>query len=290
MIEKNKINPIGIGTYKLDLKNREKTLKALLYSIDRGQNLMSTSLIYDNYNVVDFLNNFFKEVNKDNIFLTCHLEPYIEKKEDVEKQLDEYLKRMHIDYVDALQVHMSYASRIPLLETYEEMDKLVKKGKVRYLSASNINLENLNNIQQNFKLFSFEGVYNLECKYNENAGIIDFCKENDIKFICYQALRRNNIAKMNYPFLVEMAEKYNKTQNQVLLNWLIKEKELNTIIKTNTIKNIDSNLDALEFTLDSRDIEILNRFQDKRFNDIEIDWKNEGGITIDKLASQFKLD
>lgn len=289
-MEINKINPIGIGTYNLDLENKEKTLKALLHSFERGQNFMSTSLLYDNYNVVDFLNSFFKEVNKDNIFLACHLETYIEKREDVEKQLDEYLRRMNIDYVDALQVHTSYASKIPLLETYEEMDKLVRKGKVKYLSASNTSLETLKELQKNFKLFSYEGVYNLECKYYENVGLIDFCKENNIKFVCYQALRRNNIAKMNYPFLLQMATKYDKTQNQILLNWIIKEKGLNTIIKTNTIQNIDSNLESLNFSLDSRDIEILNKFQDERFNNIEIDWKNEGGITIDKLASQFIIN
>lgn len=290
MLEIDQINPIGIGTYKLDLENKEKTLKALLHSVQKGQNFMSTSLIYDNYNVVNFLNSFFKEVNKDDIFLTCHLEPYIEKREDVEKQLDEYLRRMNIDYVDALQLHVLHASKIPILETYDEVDRLVKKGKVRYLSASNTNLETLKELQNNFKLFSYEGVYNLECKYYENVRVIDFCKENNIKFVCYQALRRNNIAKMNYPFLLQMATKYDKTQNQILLNWIIKEKGLNTIIKTNTIQNIDSNLESLNFSLDPKDIEILNSFQDERFNNIEIDWKNEGGITIDKLASQFIIN
>lgn len=290
MLNLNTINPIGIGTYKLDLENKDKTLKALLYSVENGQNFMSTSLLYGNYSVVNFLYDFFKKVNKDDIFLTCHLEPYIEKKEDVEKQLDEYLTRMNIDYVDALQVHMSYASKIPLLETYGEIDRLVKKGKVRYISASNTSFEQLKQLVENFNLYSFEGVYNLECKYYENVGILDFCKENNIKFVCYQALRRNNIAKMNYPFLVEMSKKYNKTQNQILLNWLIKEKGLNTIIKTNTIKNIDSNLNSLDFTIDPKDVETLNNFQDERFNSIEIDWENQGGITIDKLASQFKLD
>lgn len=289
MLELNKINPIGIGTYKLDLENKDKTLQALLYSFDKGQNFMSTSLLYDNCNVVDFLYKFFKQVKRDNMFLTCHLEPYIERKEDVERQLDEYLKRINIDYVDALQVHVSYASKIPLLETYEEISRLVEKGKVRHISASNTSLEELKEIQKYFKLYSFEGVYNLECKYYENVGLIDFCKANNINFVCYQALRRNNIAKMNYPFLVKLANKYNKTQNQVLLNWMIKEKGLNTIIKTNTIENIDSNLQSLDFTLESKDIGILNNFQDQRFNNIEIDWKNQGGITIDKLASQFRV-
>ena len=43
MIELNNINPIGIGTYKLDLRNKDKTLKSLLYSVSKGQNFMSTS-------------------------------------------------------------------------------------------------------------------------------------------------------------------------------------------------------------------------------------------------------
>lgn len=290
MLNSNEIFPIGIGTFKLDLENSQKTLQALLHSFDKGQNFMSTSLLYDNGSVVDFLQKFFQEVKKDEVFLSCHLEKNVDKKEDVEKQLDEYLQKMKIDYVDSLQVHLPHSMKMPLLEIYEEIDKLVKKGKVRFLSVSNTTLEQLKELQQNFKLFSFEGVYNLECKYYENVGLIDFCKENSIQFVCYQALRRNNIAKMNYPFLAEIAKKYDKTQNQILLNWLVKEKAVSTLIKTNTIQNIDSNLEALDFVMEKEDLKILNDFQDERFNQMEIDWKNQGGVSIDQLANQFKID
>lgn len=285
MIEK--LNPIGIGTYKLDLENKKETLDGLLYSFRKGQNYISTSLMYSDCAIVDFLKDFFNKINREEIFVMSHLEKYIGKKSDVEKQVDEYLKRMGIEYIDALQIHTPEVCKLPLLDVYYEMKKVQEKGKVRYLSTSNTSFEQLKELQNNFGIYSFEGVYNLDCKIYENIGLVEYCKENNIKFICYQALRRNKIAEANYDFLVKMAEKYNKTQNQILINWMLKAKGLYTLIKTTQKEYIDSNLESLDFDLEEEDIKILNDFQNEKYNSIKIDWDaNRGGVTIDKLASQ----
>lgn len=288
MIEKEEFYPIGIGTYKLNLEDKDNTLKGLLYSVEKGQNFMSTALVYDNEKVVEFLKDFFSIVDRNKIFLMVHLERYIEKPEDVEKQVNKYLNKLGIDYLDAVQVHASYVSKIPLDETYGEIKKLIDKGKVRYISMSNSNLEQLKEINEKYGVYSFEGVYNLECKLNENLGMIDYCKQNNIKFICYQALKRNRIAKANYPILLELANKYNKTQNQILLNWLMKEKGIMALIKSTNPDNIDSNLEALNFTIAKEDMEKLNSFRHEGFDNIKIDWSEIGnGVLIDQLANQF---
>ena len=64
--------------------------------------------------------------------------------------------------------------------SYGEIKKLIDKGKVRYISMSNSNLEQLKEINEKYGVYSFEGVYNLECKLNENLGMIDYCKQNNI--------------------------------------------------------------------------------------------------------------
>ena len=100
-------------------------------------------------------------------------------------------------------------------------------------------MQELKEINANVKLDFFEGVYNLECKINESIGILDYCKKNNIEFVAYQPLRRNRTHLRNYDLLVELSRKYNKSQNQIILNWIIKEKNIKVLIKSTNCNRID---------------------------------------------------
>lgn len=289
MLNKNDIFPIGIGTWKIDYENIENDIKGLRYSYEKGQNYLSLYMLYNGGAVVRSLKNYVNSIVRDKVFINVNIEPTIEKIEDIEKQLNEYLEILNIDYVDNLQLHTPKVTKLPLIDTYNEMKRLVDIGKVRYLGISNCNLEQLKEVNEKVKIDFFEGVYNLECKTNEDIGILDYCKENNITFIAYQALRRNRTAKRNYPLLVELSEKYSKTQNQIILNWIIKEKGIKPIIKCTNIKRINENLESLEFEMQKVDYIRLNNFRNKEFDNIKIDWNYTGeGITIDQLANQFE--
>ena len=134
----------------------------------------------------------------------------------------------------------------------------------------------------------FEGVYNLECKINENIGILNYCKKNNIEFVAYQPLRRNRTQLKNYDLLVELSQKYNKTQNQIILNWIMKEKKINVLIKSTNCDRIDENIKSLDFEMEENDYKRLNDFKNEEFENIKIDWDNVGdGISIDQLPNQF---
>ncbi len=288
MIKKEDLYKIGIGTWKIDYENFENDIDALIHSYNKGENYLSLYMLYNNGEVVKQMKKFIDKIDREKIFINVNLEPTIEKIEDVEIQLNEYLKTLDIKYVDNLQIHGSFISKIPLIDVYKEIKRLVDIGKVRYIGISNVNLEQLKEINNTVKIDFFEGVYNLECKLYEDIGVLDYCKENDIKFICYQPLRRNRTAKRNYPLLVELAEKYKKTQNQIILNWIINKKNIMPLIKSTNIVRIDENIEATNFKMSNDDYDKLDKFRNIEFDNVEIDWECNGGVTIDQLANQFE--
>jgi len=285
-MDKNNIFKIGIGTWKIDPDNFENDLEALKFSFDLGQNYLPLSMLYNNGKVVEKMHKFIKLVGRENLFICANLERYVEKIEDVENQLNQYLNMLELDYVDCFQIHTFAVCKIPMLDIYKEINRLVEIGKVKYIGVSNVNLEQLKQITNIVKIDFFEGVYNLDCKYYENSGLIEYCNNHDILFTAYQTLRRNRIAQKNYSFLVELADKYHKTQNQIMINWIVKEKGIIPLIKSTNISRIKENLAALDFEMEKADYELLNEFQNEKINTIQINWNDESGITIDQLPNQ----
>lgn len=302
-MKRSDIFPIAIGSFGLgasrseswsddnsELIIDESEMKAVLYSFKKGQNYIDTSYIYAGGQTMKFLAEFIKKVDRNKLFIAVKIENFVERVEDIEEQLDKYLKILGIEYADSILLHTPKASKIPLKDSFNELKRLVNIGKSRYVSASNLNIEQLKMVVEelNIALFSFEGLYNLECKQNEDVGILDYCKKHNILFLNYQPFRRNRTANHNYPLLVELASKYNKTQNQILLNYYLYEKKLIPITKANKIEHIDLNLDALNFKMEQIDYDKLNEFRCKEFDELEVDWLDNGGISIYKFANQIE--
>ena len=287
MIDRSSIFPLGIGTWKIDKDHFDADLEALLTSVSGGQNYLSLYMLYENGEIVRQTRKFVDVAGRDNLFINTNLEGKISSTADVEKQLDEYLDILGISYVDSLEVHHPWFSEIPLTEVYGAIKDLVSKGKVRYIGISNAGIDLVKQLHQEIGLDFCEGLYNLEGKRCEDVGILNYCREQDIRFFCFQPLRRNRTAGRNYPLLLELSQKYQKTQNRVILNWILKEKKIGAIVKSTSKERIQENLASLAFTMEPKDYKKLNGFRAPEFDAVEIDWSGKGGITIDQLANRF---
>jgi len=196
---------------------------------------------------------------------------------------------MKTDHVDSIQFTMGLVKSIGLDNIKLLVEKLINSGKTRYTSLTNSSPDFLKTYHGVFgnKLFAHEGVFNFEVRENEKYGLTEYAKENNILNVVFQPLRRNHTAERNWPILVELANKYNKTQNQIILNWIV-SKGFFPLVKSSTMAHIDENLAAFDFQIEPEDLERLNNFEIPNYNPPKIDWGETGdGVKIHQLPNVF---
>ncbi len=299
MIEKTQISKIGIGTWGIggfDKRNPQNNdaqqITALTYLFDKGVNFFETTFWYSQglaaELVAQALENSIK--NRDDIFISQAIYPYdVENVQQAEEEVERFGKLFKTDHVDTLLFTMGGIQKYGFDETVGFFKKMLDAGKTRYVSLTNVNLEMLQKFHQVFgdKCFSHELSYCFEVRENEDAGIIGYAEKNGILNVIFQPLRRNKTAAHNWELLVSLAKKYQKTQNQILINWLVTRKFL-PLIKSENIEHIDENLAALDFVIDPEDIRQLNEYRIPGYTAPPIDWDRTGiGVPVHTLANIF---
>ena len=279
------VSKICIGTWTINKENFNTEVDALKYYYSNGINFIDVVLAYDNGKVIDVITEFLKTVKREDIFINAFITYGCNTIVDIKKQIDFYLEKLNTDYLDCVTLHGLDAIGVSLEEYSKEIIRLKKIKNFNYIGYSNLNPDQLNNLKTSIDLF--EGMYNLECKQNEDNQILEICKNNNIPFFCYQPLRRNKTSKQNYPLLVELSKKYKKTQNQLILNWLIKHKNLFVLIKSSNKNHIAENVQSLDFDMETKDYLQLDNFRNPEFDKLLVCYTNEQGkIRIDQIPNQ----
>ena len=288
MVELKDIHPIGIGTWTISKQNYDKDIKGLLYSFSKGQNLIELNASYLAGETLDVVADFIKQIDREKIFLSIVMTYGVKCADDVYKYLDLYMKKLNTDYVDCI----TYGATLDFLEKegfsaenyLQAVKNLQNQGKTRFIGMSNLSPEEY----KKYGPFDhFEGVYGLETKVYEDNGILKLAKNS---FVAYQPLRRNRTAKMNYNVLTTLAKKYNKTQNQIILNWIIKHKNIRVLCKCTDKKHINENIDSLSFKMTNEDYKMLDEFRSEFFDNLKVKYcENGDGIIIHQIPNQDPL-
>ena len=300
MIDRHNLSKLGIGAWGIggfaekDPKNDdEKQIKALAYQFEKGMNLTEINF----WNAQGYSVQLIKQaldksgVIRKNIFIVQAIYNYHnETLDDVRKEFELCLETFETDHVDSIEFPLTAFDKYGFRELVKLVEKYLSDGKARYTSVTNSNLDCLKKYHQIFKdkLFSHELHYSFEIRENEDLGILNYGLENNIINIPYQPLRRNRTAKRNWPLLKELSKKYDKTQNQIILNWMT-ARGLHPLVKSETLAHIDENLAALEFAMDKDDLKKLTDFRVPNYKSTRIDWfmKGKEGIFIHALPNVF---
>ena len=266
-----KIPVLGAGTWGLggkhsaDYSKDECSVCAIRSAIDLEMTHIDTAEYYGAGHAEELVGRAIEPYRRDDLFITTKVYRTHLRYSDVLSSISGSLKRLSISYIDLFLVHGPNPA-VPIEETMNAMEACVDKGYTRFIGVSNFSASLFQEAQGNLRkhqLVANQLYYNLarvDKPYRNGLSVEEvnsLCEAKNIILIAWSPLEEGKLAQPGFPLLDKMAKKYNKTQAQVALNWLISNKKIITIPKASTINHIKENAGAVDWKLDDTDFKEL---------------------------------
>lgn len=185
-------------------------------------------------------------VPREEIFLVTKLWPTVYEKETA---VDETLQRLGTDYIDLLFLHQPTDN---WREGYRQIEKAYKEGKVKAIGLSNFpdNLlkEAIDTMEIKPQVVQVEAH-----PYFPQTELKKVLEQTGMGLMAWYPLGHGDKSLIGEPVFGELAEKYGKTNAQVILRWHIQSGNI-VIPGSKNPDHIRDNFDIFDFELTSEDM------------------------------------
>lgn len=158
-----------------------------------GFTLWDTALAYGMGRSEKLLGSVLKRYDRSDYQLSTKFTPRIAGDGDnpVVDMLEQSLANLGTDYIDLYWIHNSS----DVARWTPHLVPLLKSGKIKHVGVSNHNLDEITLADQilgaaGFGVEAVQNHYSLLYRNSENAGILDHCRENGIRFFAYMVLEQ----------------------------------------------------------------------------------------------------
>lgn len=198
----------GIGVFLFTPDEAEASVKAAL---EDGVRLVDTANAYMNEKAVGRAIKA-SGVKREDIFLVTKLWPTVYEDEDA---VDRSLARLGTDYVDLLFLHQPAGN---WKAGYRQMEKAYREGKVKALGLSNFPEEDLKWILENAQVKP-QMVQVEAHPYFPQTQLKKFLAQTGMGLMAWYPLGHGDKNLINEPVFTKLANKYGKTNAQIILRW-----------------------------------------------------------------------
>ncbi|MBR2812461.1 MAG: aldo/keto reductase [Solobacterium sp.] len=204
----NRMPMAGIGVFLL---KPEETELSVLSALTDGIRLIDTANAYMNEKAVG---RAMKKsgVAREDIFLVTKLWPTVYTDENA---IDETLARLGTDYIDLLFLHQPAGD---WRTGYKMMEKAYKEGKVKALGVSNFPIEWLKEIIETAEIKP-QMVQVEAHPYYPQTELKKVLAETGMGLMAWYPLGHGDKNLINEPVFTKLAEKYGKSNAQIILRW-----------------------------------------------------------------------
>ncbi len=166
-------------------------------AVKSGLNLIDTALVYGMGSSEKVLGEFIKDFPREELLISTKFTPQLAKDvaNPVEEMLSQSFENLGTDYVDFYWIHNPIEA--PKWVSY--LIPLLKSGKVKNVGVSNHNLEQIKEAnailaQEGFRISAVQNHFSLLYRSSEDAGILEYCNQNDIIFFAYMVLEQGALS------------------------------------------------------------------------------------------------
>ena len=198
------LTTVGLGTWAIGgpwqygwgPQDDDEASAAILKALDIGINWRDTAPAYGLGHSEELVGQALKQVKQKPLVATkCGLlwnekkeKVTCLKRESIRQECHASLKRLGVDVIDLYQVHWPDPDE-DIEEAWEEMAKLAKEGKVRFIGVSNYNVEQIERIREIHPVASLQPPYSMIHREVEDE-LLGYCAENNIGVVAYSPMQR----------------------------------------------------------------------------------------------------
>lgn len=301
-----KVSAVGLGTwaYGNDIFGEvddQQSIKAIRAAVDAGINLIDTAPAYGDGHSEEVVGKAIEGIRDQVIIATkCGIHrkgpKYIRglSPERIRTELENSLNRLNVDQIDLYQIHWPDPDT-PLEDSVEELLKLKREGKFKYLGVCNFKVDLLKKISGMTDIISLQPQYSL-LKRDIEKESLPYLIENNLGSLSYGTLGGGILSgkykerpkfeedeKDNrdgfYPFfkkenwsqtqeliklLEEIAANHNQSPAQTAINWSLNRPGITTaLVGAKTEKQARENAAAADFELSSDEMKALTKKSEK---------------------------
>lgn len=282
----------------------EKDLKPVFdKAMELGLNLWDTAAVYGEGSSERILGSFIGDICREDIIISTKFTPQIASSspDAMQEMLNGSKERLNAEVMDIYWIH----NPMDVERWTPDLISLAKSGQIKTIGVSNHNLAEMKRANEilgaeGLRVSAVQNHFSLLHRSSEKAGILDYCRENDITFYAYMVLEQGALTgryDTEHPFpngtgrgdsynphlkkltaLIEelkvIGTRFDASPAQVAAAWAIAKGTL-PIIGVTKVHQVEEAFQAAQIELDAEEISRLEKLGDETGVQTLREWEKE---------------
>ena len=238
---------LGYGVFQIN--DQEECERCVLDAINVGYRLIDTAQAYGNEEAVG---NAIKKcgVPREELFITTKVWITNAGYEKAKKSIEDSLNKLQLDYMDLVLIHQPFND---YYGTYRAMVELYKAGKIKSIGVSNFYPDRLIDMVKYNEVVP--AVNQVETHpFNQQVKAKEIMDKYGVQIQAWAPFAEGKNNMFTDETLKSVGEKYNKSNAQVALRYLI-QRGVAVLAKSVRKERMEQNMDVFDFELTSEDMD-----------------------------------